>query len=138
VASGTTIDLPEAGLWSQWLADGRIVHAGWGCPSGPQTVPPAERDVTAVDPLIGETEILSDTPDAPEFEGLVSPAGDRLAYFTGDPVRSLYLFDSRTGLTETIATGSRSGEPFHVHRGQWSLDGRYLQFTLGFAHGICD
>jgi hypothetical protein len=125
-------DFPEVGLWAHWLADGRIVHSGFRCGiSGPS-------DIASLDPATGNVEVLTQTPDAVEYEGLVSSAGGRLVYFSGDTPRTLELIDFSSGTRETLVTAADSSEPFHVHPGQWSPDGRYLEFGYGFAHGICD
>jgi hypothetical protein len=31
-----------------------------------------------------------------------------------------------------------TGRDIHLHGSPWSPDGRYIQFTVGTAHGICD
>lgn len=132
VRTMATVDLPEVGSWAYWLADGKVVHSGFRCGvSGPS-------DITTVDPALGDVEVLTHTPDATEYEGLVSPAGDRLVYFNGDAPRSLELIDFASGARQTLVVASDSAEPFHVHDGDWSPDGRYLRFGYGFAHGICD
>jgi hypothetical protein len=132
VGTRVVTDFPEVGLWAYWLADGRIVHSGFRCGVG------GPWDITAVDPGTGTVEVLTQTPDALEYEGLVSPEGDRLVYFNGDSPRTLEIIDFSSSARETLVTAADSSEPFHVHPGDWSSDGRYLQFGYGFAHGICD
>jgi Tol biopolymer transport system component len=138
VTAGTTNDLPQVGLWAQWLPDGRIVHSGWRCPSEPQSGITGSMDVSIFSPDSDGAETLTNTPEVSEPEGRGSPVGDSLAYFAaGDPY-TLVLVDLTSGTKEAVVEAGAPGEPFHVHDGQWSPDGRYLQFTYGFAHGICD
>jgi hypothetical protein len=132
VGTGAVTDFPEVGLWAYWLADGRIVHSGFRCGAdGPW-------DIATVDSGTGNVEVLTRTPDAVEYEGLVSPAGDRLVYFNGDTPRTLELIVFSSGARKTLVTGSGSAEPFDVYPGAWSADGHYLQFGYGGRHGICD
>jgi Tol biopolymer transport system component len=35
-------------------------------------------------------------------------------------------------------TPESQGPGIHLHGPVWSPDGRYIQFTAGTAHGICD
>ncbi len=140
VASQTTTDLPDVGLWAQWTGDGRLVHDGWRCPTLGQRGISGAQDVTVTDPISGGSEVLTNTPDVAEYEARVSPSSPQLAYTVGGFPGSVELLDLTTEVTTNIVTASTAGqmEPFHVHRGSWSPDGRYLAFSYGFAHGICD
>ncbi len=63
-AEATTIDLPQVGMWAQWLADGRIIHDGWRCPTSATSGISGVPDVTVFDPASGASDVLTHTPDS--------------------------------------------------------------------------
>ncbi len=138
VAADTTVDLPQVGMWAQWLADGRIIHDGWRCPTSARSGITGVPDITVFDPASGASQVMTHTPDVAEYEAGVSPDGERIAFAVGSAPESFELLDLKTGVATHIANASALYEPFHVGPSRWSPDGRYLEFAYGFAHGICD
>ena len=137
LATLTARDVPEAGLWAQWLGDGRIVHSGFGCDPNSLGGAVGNRDVTVLDLDTGDSEPITSSPEEYEFEGLVSPVNERVVFTVEVPTRALELHSIDPRTHETIAIAGDVSRPFHVHRGSWSPDGRYLQFRHGSAHGVC-
>jgi Tol biopolymer transport system component len=134
-----TIELPEIGLWAQWLPNGRILHAGWWCDYDPDTLGGIEgvQDVTTQSIDGSNVQRLTNTPDVYETEVEASPSGDIAVFVPREPYRSLELVDLNSGAIETVVQGPHDNlEPIYIHG--WSSDGRYLQFSFGAAHGLCD
>jgi hypothetical protein len=127
--AGTISDLPGVGIGAQWMSDGvRIAHMGFQCyVDGPRTF-----DVTVFDTRDGTSRVLTATPDAREWHFRVSPTAPVAAFERIDldaDIRFLYLLDLDSGELQLLIEAPDAGED--LGPGQWSPDGRYLQFFHG-------
>lgn len=124
--SGAPQALPP-GRFPHWSPDGsRIAYLGEGCVTG-------EWDIFAADTESLAARRLTNTPDSYK-EGLAwSPDGSLMAFTTYD---TLFLLDVESGTAQEMLTVP-DGEGLHMH-GPWSPDGRFISFSIGGGHGICD
>jgi Tol biopolymer transport system component len=140
LASGLEMELPDVGLWAQWLPDGeRIVHGGFRClPGGASSGP---RDVFAINYDGTGARNLTNTPDVPEYEVNASPQGALVAFVelsgqaSGSTEWRLNVMDVDRGEVQLVIRAP--GVDLHVHGQAWSADGRYLRFHAAGGHGIC-
>jgi Tol biopolymer transport system component len=123
--------LPVATTMS-WSPDGsQIAYREFGCITGTW-------DIYTIDPGSVSMERLTSVPEGPKEGPFWSPASTTIAFST---FGELMLADAESGELQTLATsgGSESYRPgIHLHDSVWSPDGRYIQFSAGGAHGICD
>jgi len=129
--SGEPKPLPPARSLS-WSPDGKkIVYLSEGCITG-------DWDLYTIDPDGGSSARLTITPEAFEEGPFWSPASNIIAFITDHD--DLMLLNAESGEFRTLASGGpQSGGPgIHLHDPPWSHDGRYIQFSAGGAHGICD
>lgn len=128
--SGEPKPLPPARSFS-WSPDGtRVAYLSEGCIT-------SEWDIYTVDPDGSSAVRLTNKPEAFKEGPFWSPTGASIAFRTDD---DLILVDPGSGEFRTLASGGpRSGGPgLHLHDSPWSPDGRYIMFSAGGAHGVCD
>jgi len=122
--------LPPA-RYPSWSPDGtKIAFLSEGCITD-------DWDIYTVAPD-GSSEVrLTNTPEAFKEGPFWSPTGATVAFETSD---DLMLVDAASGELRTLASGGpRSGGPgIHLHDPPWSPDGRYIMFSAGGGHGVCD
>ena len=114
-----------------WSPDGtKIAYLEEGCITGNWDVFTGRPD--------GSSEArLTDPPETFKEGPFWSPTSSTIAFLTDD---ELILADTKSGEFRTLASGGpRSGGPgIHLHDPPWSPDGRYIMFSAGGAHGVCD
>jgi Tol biopolymer transport system component len=123
--------LPPA-RYPSWSPDGtKIAFLSEGCITG-------EWDIYTVAPD-GSSEVrLTSTPETVKEGPYWSPTGATIAFST---FGELILLDAESGEMQTLVESGwpeTTGRDIHLHGAVWSPDGRYIQFTVGTAHGICD
>jgi Tol biopolymer transport system component len=127
---------PAAGL--SWSPDGTsVAYVSEGCITG-------EWDVYVVQPDGSSAKRLTNSPDSPKEGPVRSPTGSAIALST---FGELIVIDPNSGETRTLAACARpeGRDPvlIHLHSSPWlpdpwSPNGRYITFSVGGAHGICD
>ncbi len=129
--SGEPKALPP-GRYPAWSPDGtRIVYVSDGCIAG-------DWDIYAVSPDGSSSVRLTSTPEAVKEGPYWSPTGAAIAFST---FGELVLLDVGSGEMQTlVASGwpETMGRDMHLHGSVWSPDGRYIEFSVGTSHGICD
>jgi Tol biopolymer transport system component len=117
---------------TSWSPDGsRIAYLEFGCITG-------SWDIYTVDPNAGSPVRLTATPESVKEGPFWSPTGATIAFST---FGELILADAESGKMHTLVESGwpeTVGGDIHVHGSVWSPGGRYIQFTVGTAHGICD
>lgn len=123
--------LPPA-RYPAWSPDGtKIAYLSEGCITG-------EWDIYSVDPDGSSAVRLTSTPETVKEGPYWSPTGATIAFSTFD---KLMLLDTDSGGLHTLVVsgGPESrGPTIHLHGSVWSPDGRYIEFSAGTDHGICD
>jgi Tol biopolymer transport system component len=121
--------LPVASTIS-WSPDGsRIAYLEFGCVTGAW-------DIYTVAPDGGSPRPVTRTPETVKEGPYWSPTGTAIAYST---FGQIILLDVESGVAQTLVSSDpTAGGDMHLHGSPWSPDGRYIQFTAGTAHGICD
>jgi Tol biopolymer transport system component len=128
--SGEPKPLPPARTVS-WSPDGtKIAYLSEGCITG-------NWDIYTVAPDGTSEARLTTTPETVKEGPFWSPTGATIAFST---IEQLMLVDTDSGKIRTLASGGpQSGGPgIHLHDPPWSPDGRYIMFSAGGAHGVCD
>jgi TolB protein len=115
-----------------WSPDGtKIAFLGDGCITG-------NWDIYTVAPDGSSAESLTAMPEGAKEGPYWSPTGATIAFST---FGELILLDAESGELRTLVVSGwpeTAGRDIHLHGPVWSPDGRYIQFTAGTAHGICD
>ena len=115
-----------------WSPDGtRLGYVSEGCITDGW-------DIYTVGPDGGSPVPLTTTPKTVKEGPYWSPTGTTIAFST---FGELILLDAESEEQRTlVASGwpETLGRDIHLHGPVWSPDGRYIQFTAGTAHGICD
>jgi len=115
------------GRYPAWSPDGtKLAYLSEGCVTG-------EWDIYTVDPDAGSPVRLTTTPEAVKEGPYWSPTGATIAFST---FGALMLMDVESGQLRTLVVSG--GPTIHLHGSVWSPDGRYMQFSAGTDHGICD
>jgi len=115
-----------------WSPDGtKIAYLSDGCVTG-------NWDIYTVAPD-GTSEVrLTTMPEGAKEGPYWSPTGGTIAFST---FGELILLDVESGEMQTLVvsgTPESPGPGIHLHSPTWSPDGRYILFTVGTGHGICD
>jgi len=120
-----------------WSPDGTsIAYLSEGCITGKWDIFTVQPDGSSATPLTSTPEDIKEGP-------VWSPTGSAIAF--SDFVK-LMLVDAESGEFRTLAVSGRAegqGPTIHLHgsdwnNSPWSSDGRYIAFSAGFDHGICD
>jgi Tol biopolymer transport system component len=115
-----------------WSPDGtKIAYLSEGCITG-------DWDIYSVGPDGSSAVGLTSSPKTVKEGPYWSPTGAAIAFST---FGELILLDVESGEMQTLVESGwpeTTGRDIHLHGSPWSPDGRYIQFTVGTAHGICD
>ena len=118
--------------YSAWSPNGtKIGYLSEGCITGDWDIYNADPDGSSPDPVTSTPKTVKEGP-------YWSPTGGAIAISTFD---ELILLDVESGEMQTLVvsgTPESSGPGIHLHSPTWSPDGRYILFTAGTGHGICD
>ncbi len=128
---GEPKSLPQ-GRYPAWSPDGtKIAYVSDGCFAG-------DWDIYTVGPGGGSPVRITETPETVKEGPFWSPTGGTIAFST---FGELVLLDVGSGEMQTlVASGwpETTGRDIHLHGSVWSPDGRYIEFSVGTGHGICD
>jgi dipeptidyl aminopeptidase/acylaminoacyl peptidase len=119
-----------------WSPDSTsIAYLSEGCITGRWGVFSVRPDGSSAVPL-------TDVGERPMEGPVWSPVGSTIAFSTFD---RLMLLDADSQELRSLAVSGGpdgSGPTIHLHGSDWSpawsSDGRYIQFSAGYDHGICD
>lgn len=118
--------------YSAWSPDGtKIGYLSEGCIA-------SNWDIYSVAAAGGSEVRLTNTPKTVKEGPFWSPTGATIAFST---FGELILLDAESGEMQTLVVSGwpdTLGRDIHLDGPVWSPDGRYIQFTAGTAHGICD